>query len=59
MSKRLTTKRIKALIDAAVRGHDEMEAEGDLTPRELLTILDGIHALYALLNKRTNKGGKK
>jgi len=53
MSKRLTTKRIEALIAAAVRGHDEMECDGDLTPRELSTILAGVHALHALHNKRT------
>jgi len=52
MTKRLTAKRIDALISAAVRGHDEMEADETRTPHELQTIRDGIHALSALLNKR-------
>lgn len=59
MSKRLTTKRIHALIAAAVRGHDEMEADDECTPEELKTILEGIYALQAILKKRTNKGGQK
>lgn len=59
MSKRLTTKRIHALIHAAGRGHDEMELADECTPEELKPILEGIDALQAILKKRTNKGGQK
>jgi hypothetical protein len=59
MGTRLTTKRLEAVIDAASRGIDEMEMEGDRTEAEIEIASAGLDALHALLRKRNESKGDK
>ena len=59
MAKRLSTKRLEAVIEAASRGIDEMEMEGDRTEAEIAVAMAGLEALHALLRKRNESKGDK
>lgn len=59
MAKRLSTKRLEAVIDAASRGIDEMEMEGEWSEAEVAVAVAGLQALHALLRKRNESKGDK
>ena len=59
MAKRLSTKRLEAVIDAASRGIDEWETEGERTEAEIAVAEAGLQALVALLRKRNESKGDK
>lgn len=59
MAKRLSTKRLEAVIDAASRGIDEMEINGEWSEAEVAVAEAGVDALCALLRKRNESKGDK
>ena len=59
MNKRLSTKRLKAVIDAANRGIDEMEMQDEWSEAEIAVAVAGLQALHALLHKRNESKGDK
>lgn len=59
MGKRLSTKRLEAVIQAANRGIDEWEMEGECSEAELAVAMEGLQALHALLRKRNESKGDK
>jgi hypothetical protein len=62
--KRLSTKRLLAVIDACSRGIYELENELDdnmegITQEQIDSANEGLQCLYAMVNKRLIKEGKQ